>query len=149
MEARSSEKAQTVVIPGIPGPQQQRLLDLLIHHPDLDAIWLFGSRAMGRERPGSDIDLCIDAADLSHADRLRLMAAIDDLLLPWTVDLALRHELPPDLLSHVQRVSACTPCGRVLLSGCASVQNCWTVTLMLRPALGGLIRGFAEEPLVS
>ncbi|QNI86985.1 hypothetical protein [Synechococcus sp. ROS8604] len=35
------------------------------------------------------------------------MAAIDDLLLPWTVDLALRHELPPDLLSHVQRVGRC------------------------------------------
>ena len=80
------------------------LLDLLIAHPDLDAIWLFGSRAMGRERPGSDIDLCVDASHLSHRDRLWLMAAIDDLLLPWTVDLALCHELPPDLLSHVQRV---------------------------------------------
>ena len=107
MDATSSEKGQTVEIPGIPGLQQQRLLDLLIQHPDLDAIWLFGSRAMGRERPGSDIDLCIDAAHLSHADRLRLMAAIDDLLLPWTVDLALRHELPPDLLSHVQPVGRC------------------------------------------
>ena len=104
MDATSSEKGQTADIPGIPGPQQQRLLDLLIHHRDLDAIWLFGSRAMGREGPGSDIDLCVDAARLSHVDRLRLMAAIDDLLLPWMVDLALRHELPPDLLSHVQRV---------------------------------------------
>ena len=104
MDATSSEKAQTVVIPGISGPQQQRLLDVLIQQADVDAIWLFGSRAMGRERPGSDIDLCVDAARLSHRDRLRHMAAIDDLLLPWTVDLALRHELPPDLLSHVQRV---------------------------------------------
>ena len=107
MDATSSEKGQISDIPGIPRLQQQRLLDLLIAHSDLDAIWLFGSRAMGRERPGSDIDLCIDASDLSHADRLRLMAAIDDLLLPWTVDLALRHELPPDLLSHVQRVGRC------------------------------------------
>ena len=59
---------------------------------------LAASKAIGMRH------LCIDAAHLSHADRLRLMAAIDDLLLPWTVDLALRHELPPDLLSHVQRV---------------------------------------------
>ena len=107
MDATNSEKAQTVVIPGISGPQQQRLLDVLIQQADVDAIWLFGSRAMGRERPGSDIDLCVDAAHLSHRDRLRLMADIDDLLLPWTVDLALRHELPPDLLSHVQRVGRC------------------------------------------
>ena len=62
---------------------------------------------MGRERPGSDIDLCVDAARLSHRDRLRLMAAIKDLLLPWSVDLALRHELPPDLVSHVQQVGRC------------------------------------------
>ena len=107
MEARSSEMAQTVVIPGISGSQQQRLMDVLIQQADVDAIWLFGSRAMGREGPGSDIDLCVDAAHLSHRERLRLMAAIDDLLLPWTVDLALRHELPPDLLSHVQRVGRC------------------------------------------
>jgi predicted nucleotidyltransferase len=107
MDATSSEKAQTVVIPGISGPQQQRLLDVLIQQADVDAIWLFGSRAMGRERPGSDIDLCVDAARLTHRDRLRLMADIDELLLPWTVDLALRHELPPDLLSHVQRVGRC------------------------------------------
>ena len=107
MEARSSEMAQTVVIPGISGSQQQRLLAVLTQQADVDAIWLLGSRAMGRERPGSDIDLCVDAAHLSHRDRLRLMADIDDLLLPWTVDLALRHELPPDLLSHVQRVGRC------------------------------------------
>ena len=107
MDAKSSEQAQTAVIPGIPWSQQQSLMDLLIQQADVDAVWLFGSRAMGRERPGSDIDLCVDAADLSHADRLRLMAAIDDLLLPWTVDLALRHELPPDLVSHVQRVGRC------------------------------------------
>ena len=107
MDSTNSEKRQTVDIPGIPGPQQQRLLDVLIQQADVDAIWLFGSRAMGRERPGSDIDLCVDAAHLSHRERLRLMAAIDDLLLPWTVDLALRHELPPDLLSHVQRVGRC------------------------------------------
>ena len=107
MDATSSEKGQATVIPGIPMPQQQRLLDLLTQQADVEAVWLFGSRAMGRERPGSDIDLCIDAADLSHDDRLRLMATVDELLLPWTVDLALRHELPPDLLSHVQRVGRC------------------------------------------
>ena len=83
MDASSSEKGQAAVIPGIPMPQQQRLLDLLTQQPDVEAVWLFGSRAMGRERPGSDIDLCVDAARLSHRDRLRLMAAIDNLLLPW------------------------------------------------------------------
>ena len=42
---------------------------------------------MGRHRPGSDIDLTLVASDLSHDDRLRFMAALDDLLLPWGIDL--------------------------------------------------------------
>ena len=32
------------------------------------------------------------------------MHAMDELLLPWQVDLALQHELPPELLDHVNRV---------------------------------------------
>jgi hypothetical protein len=35
------------------------------------------------------------------------MASIDDLLLPWKVDLLLRQELPPDLLAHLERVGQC------------------------------------------
>lgn len=103
----SASEAPIATIPGIPGPQQQRLLQLLCRYPALNAIWLFGSRAMGRHQPGSDIDLCLEGPELSHPDRLRLMAAVDDLLLPWKVDLVLRHELPGDLEAHLQRVGIC------------------------------------------
>ena len=44
---------------------------------------------------------------LSHSDRLRLLNAVDDLCLPWQVDLVLRHELPAELETHVQRVGRC------------------------------------------
>jgi uncharacterized protein len=94
-------------IPGIPEQAQARLVQLLTSNPELQAVWLFGSRAMGRHQQGSDIDLCLEAPQLRHSDRLRLMAAVDDLLLPWRVDLALRHELPADLEAHVQRVGRC------------------------------------------
>jgi tryptophan synthase beta chain len=39
--------------------------------------------------------------------RMRLMGALDDLLLPWQVDMALRHQLPDDLLGHINRVGRC------------------------------------------
>lgn len=94
-------------IPGIPAAAQRQLLLALLLQPEIQAVWLFGSRAMGRQRAGSDIDLCLDAPGLSHSDRLRLMAAVDDLLLPWQVDLVLRHELPSDLAAHMQRVGRC------------------------------------------
>lgn len=62
---------------------------------------------MEREQPGSDLDLCLEAPQLSHSNRLRLMNGVDDLCLPWRVDLVLRHELPLELEEHVQRVGRC------------------------------------------
>jgi predicted nucleotidyltransferase len=94
-------------IPGIPERVQQRLQNVFANQAHLDAVWLFGSRAMGRHREGSDIDLCLEGRELSHQDRLRVMAAIDGLLLPWQVDVALRQELPADLEAHLQRVGRC------------------------------------------
>jgi len=94
-------------IPGIPASSQVRLANLFAAQPSLQLVWLFGSRAMGRHQSGSDIDLCLEGHQLTHLDRLRLMAAIDDLLLPWKVDLVLYHELPPELLAHLDRVGRC------------------------------------------
>jgi len=101
------EDIGTAALPGIPERPAQQLLDLLTAHPQLEAIWLFGSRAMGRYQPGSDIDLCLDAPLLSHASHLTLLAAIDDMLLPWRVDLLLQHQLDAEVLAHVHRVGRC------------------------------------------
>ena len=59
---------------------------------------------MGRHRDGSDVDLYLVGEAITHADRLQLMHAMDEILLPWQVDLALQHELPPELLDAVNRV---------------------------------------------
>jgi predicted nucleotidyltransferase len=103
----SASTADQGGIAGVPEQAQQQLLQLLAGWPQLEAIWLFGSRAMDRHRLGSDIDLCLEAPRMSHQDRLRLMAAVDDLLLPWQVDLVLRHELSQDLEAHLRRVGHC------------------------------------------
>jgi predicted nucleotidyltransferase len=74
-------------IPGLPEGAQQKLMGVFNSQPRLQEVWLYGSRAMGRERPGSDVDLCLTGETLGHGDLLRLMASVDDLLLPWHVDL--------------------------------------------------------------
>ena len=94
-------------IPGLPQPACQRLLDVLQQSPKVEEVWLFGSRAMGRHREGSDLDLCLFGEAITHLDRLQLMHAIDELLLPWPVDLALRHEMPDELMAHLSRVGRC------------------------------------------
>ena len=103
----SAIETETTPIPGIPEQTQQRLLQCLTTQPQLRAVWLFGSRAMGRHQRGSDIDLCLEGQQLCHTDHLMLMAAVDNLLLPWRVDLVLRHHLPAELEAHVQRVGRC------------------------------------------
>ncbi len=103
----SHPSAEVISIPGIPPAAAQRLLPCVTAQPHLEALWLFGSRAMGRHHQGSDIDLCLEGLMLTHRDRLQLMASIDDLLLPWQVDLVLRHELPAELEAHMQRVGRC------------------------------------------
>jgi len=97
----------TSAIPGIPDRRCQQLQALFAKEQALEAVWLFGSRAMGRQREGSDIDLCLDGISLNHQSRLRLMAEVDELLMPWKVDLVLRHELPAELEEHIQRVGRC------------------------------------------
>lgn len=51
-------------IPGVPSEASARILALLLAEPAVREVWLYGSRAMGRQRPGSDIDLTLVAPGL-------------------------------------------------------------------------------------
>ena len=92
------------MIPGIPQADSQRLLELIRSHPHVQKVVLYGSRALGRQRAGSDIDICLVAPSMALGELLELGAALDDLLLPWNVDLQLRHLIAHEgLLSHLDR----------------------------------------------
>lgn len=65
---------------------------------------LYGSRALGRQRSGSDVDLCLHAPEMGLAELLELGAQLDDLLLPWRIDLQLNHPIMHEgLREHIQR----------------------------------------------
>ena len=92
------------MIPGIPQADSQRLLELILTHPHIEKVVLYGSRALGRQRAGSDIDLCLEAPSMKLGELLELGAALDDLLLPWQIDLQLRHLIALEgLISHIER----------------------------------------------
>lgn len=99
-----SRQHALAAIPGLPAEASTALLRLLAAHPGVEQVWLYGSRAMERHRPGSDIDLSLEGSGLDHRDLLQLLAEVDELLLAWTVDLSLRHQLPPELEAHLRRV---------------------------------------------
>jgi len=74
------------------------------HYPQIEKVILYGSRAKGNYRKASDIDLTI-IGDLDWAHFTRLESELDDLLLPYEVDLSLYAHLDnPDLIAHIKRV---------------------------------------------
>jgi len=54
--------------------------------PGLETVWIFGSRAQGRARLESDIDLAVDSAVFSHDDFVALKGQIEDLELIYRTD---------------------------------------------------------------
>jgi predicted nucleotidyltransferase len=90
---------------GLPPAAVQRICATLAGFPAIEQATLYGSRAMGRYRPGSDIDLTLSGDGLDGRLLAQVDAALDDLLLPWRFDLSLRSQLQaPALLDHIARV---------------------------------------------
>lgn len=66
---------------------------------------VYGSRAKGNYRNGSDIDITLEGPELTFMELTRIETALDDLSLPWEIDLSLiSHIDNPDLLAHIARV---------------------------------------------
>ena len=78
--------------------------EVLSSYPEVKAAILYGSRALGRHRPGSDIDLTLVGPDPCCSCLARIDADLDDLLLPWVIDLSCHSAISnPALLEHIRR----------------------------------------------
>lgn len=70
----------------------------------IDKVLIYGSRAKGNYKPGSDIDLTIEG-ELTFSGQMRLENDLDDLLLPYKIDISQKHKISnADLLEHIKRV---------------------------------------------
>jgi len=90
---------------GLDATTQAKIRGVFSIFPAVEQAVLYGSRAMGAYRPGSDIDLTLKGRALNWRDLQQLELALDDLLLPYRFDLSLYDQIDnPDLLAHVARV---------------------------------------------
>ncbi len=82
------------------------ILGVFSHYPQIEKAILYGSRAKGNYRQGSDIDLTlIGGSDLSSAVLTKVMNELDDLLLPYAIDLSLLRNISDTaVLDHIKRV---------------------------------------------
>jgi len=84
----------------------QKICGVFAEYPQVEKAVLYGSRAKGNYKTGSDIDLTLyGAEDLTLDILYRLMDKIDDLLLPYSFDLSIFRTInDPDVIEHIQRV---------------------------------------------
>ena len=79
----------------LPPDDRRLVLNILrVHLPQNTKVWVFGSRATGRARRYSDLDLAIDAGRrLTLDETARLAEAFSESDLPYRVDLVDWHDI--------------------------------------------------------
>lgn len=83
----------------------QSIIDVIASYPCVEQAILYGSRAKGTHRTGSDIDICLMGEQVSLDTQLHMAAQLDDLPTLYTFDLSIYHAIQnPQLLAHIDRV---------------------------------------------
>ena len=80
-----------------------RIQSVLKRYPAVENALLYGSRAKGTHRPGSDIDLTLCGDGLDFSLLTRIDNDLDDLLLPYQIDLSLMSLLTHPALAALKK----------------------------------------------
>jgi len=71
----------------------------------IESALLYGSRAKGNFRDNSDIDITLIGKTIDLNTLLKVETEIDDLLLPYQIDLSIYNKITnPELLDHIKRI---------------------------------------------
>lgn len=77
---------------------------IISRYPEVEKVVIYGSRAKGNYKEGSDIDLVFFGDQLNLEILNAIDNEIDDLLLPYTFDLSIYGYINnPDLKEHINR----------------------------------------------
>ena len=89
---------------GLSVQQRESIQRVFLQYSCIEQALLYGSRAIGRYRAGSDIDLTlVGDIDLTLLNQISL--SLDDLLLPYEIDLSVFEQIENlDLREYIKRV---------------------------------------------
>ena len=90
---------------GLSEKSMKIIYDIFAQFQQIEKVILYGSRAMGNFREGSDIDMTIIADEtFSYDDLLKLNGMFSDSYLPYFVDLSIFSKLQnTSLIEHINR----------------------------------------------
>ncbi|MDT0643193.1 nucleotidyltransferase domain-containing protein [Zunongwangia sp. F363] len=78
-----------------------KLIKVFNSFPGIEEAVIYGSRALGTYREGSDIDITLKA-DFNFNELIEVERKLDDLMLPYTMDLSIYQKLSnPELVTHI------------------------------------------------
>ena len=81
------------------------ITDILAKYPEVEQAIIYGSRAKGNYREGSDIDLTFKGENLTYDIVKRIWGELDDSDSPYLFDLSIYHQLNnPNFVEHIDRV---------------------------------------------
>ncbi|MBU0700763.1 nucleotidyltransferase domain-containing protein [bacterium] len=83
----------------------EQIKSVFANYPQVEEAILYGSRAMGNFKNGSDIDLTLKGGELNHSVISKISLDLDELLLPYSFDISIFKQIGnPDLVDHIKRV---------------------------------------------
>lgn len=83
----------------------QKIISVFEKFPQIEKAILYGSRAKGNFKKGSDIDLTLVGKNLNLSVINKIELEIDDLLLPYSFDISIYHQITnQELIDHINRI---------------------------------------------
>lgn len=83
----------------------EAIQNCLEQYPSVDEAIIYGSRAKGNYRNGSDIDLTLKGEHITLKVLFSIEHQLDDLLLPYKIDLSIYDSIDnQELIEHIERV---------------------------------------------
>jgi predicted nucleotidyltransferase len=81
-----------------------KINQIFAQNKKIEKVLLYGSRAIGNYKEGSDIDLTI-IGNIEFQELQRIINDLDDLLLPYKFDISIFSDINnKDLIDHIKRV---------------------------------------------
>ena len=91
---------------GLSAQTLQKIRDVFALYPQVEEAVLYGSRARGDYKNGSDIDLTLrGGTELTHTILSQIANDLDDQLLPYTIDLSIFKNIRnPEMIEQIKHI---------------------------------------------